>query len=63
MVLLGPRYGTSIALGISLMIRLANIAGELLAVVLVHCAYAACAIWKRGHGFGRVAAGGSVATS
>jgi hypothetical protein len=46
-VLLGPRYGTGVALGISLMIRLANIAGELLVVASVHGAYAACALWRR----------------
>lgn len=62
-VLLGPRYGTGIALGISLMIRLVNIAGELLAVALVHGACAACALWRRGRGFGRVAAHESVAAS
>lgn len=47
-VLLGPRYGTGVALGISLMIRLANIAGELLAVVLVHGLYGARALWRWG---------------
>jgi hypothetical protein len=46
-VLLGPRYGTGVALGISLMIRLANIAGELLAVASVHGVYAACALRRR----------------
>jgi hypothetical protein len=39
-VLLGPRYGAAAALGISLAIRVANVAGELLAVVLIHAAYA-----------------------
>lgn len=46
-VLLGPRYGMGVALGISLMIRLANVAGELLAVALVHGGYAARAMWQR----------------
>jgi hypothetical protein len=63
-VLLGPRYGTGVALGISLMIRLVNIAGELLAVALVHGVYAACAVWRRERRFGRVAPDGrSVAAS
>jgi hypothetical protein len=40
-VLLGPRYGAGVALGISLAIRVANVAGELLAVLLIHAMYAA----------------------
>lgn len=47
-VLLGPRYGTSAALGIALTIRLVNIAGEFFAVALVHGVYGACAVWRRG---------------
>ena len=46
-VLLGPRFGAGVALGISLIIRLANIAGELLAVALVHGAYAGHALYRR----------------
>jgi hypothetical protein len=63
-VLLGPRFGTGVALGISLMIRLVNIAGELLAVALVHGVYAACAVRRRERRSGGVAlAGRSVAAS
>ena len=40
-MLLAPRYGTAAALGISLLIRVANVAGELAAVALVHIAAAA----------------------
>jgi glycosyltransferase 2 family protein len=48
-VLLGPRYGTGAALGISLMIRLANVAGELLAIALAHGVYATWAVSRRHH--------------
>ena len=50
-VLLGPRYGVGVALGVSLMIRVANVAGELLAVALVHAGHAsgAVAAWARAH--------------
>lgn len=47
-VLLGPRYGSGVALGISLVIRVVNVAGEFLAVALVHGAYAA---WTIGRGW------------
>jgi hypothetical protein len=40
-VLLGPRYGAGVALAISLAIRVANVAGELLAVLLIHAIYGA----------------------
>lgn len=40
-VLLGPRYGTGVALLISLAIRVANVAGELLAVLVIHVVYIA----------------------
>ena len=40
-VLLGPHYGPGLALAISLAIRVANVAGELLAVLLIHAAYGA----------------------
>lgn len=40
-VLLGPSYGLGVAVAISLAIRLANVAGELLAVALVHAVHAA----------------------
>ncbi|HLF68991.1 MAG TPA: lysylphosphatidylglycerol synthase domain-containing protein, partial [Gaiellaceae bacterium] len=43
-VLLGPSYGLGVAVAISLAIRLANVAGELLAVALVHGAYGAHAL-------------------
>lgn len=39
-LLLAPRYGTATALGVSLAIRVANVAGELVAVSLVHAVYA-----------------------
>jgi hypothetical protein len=39
-VLLGARYGTAAALGVSLTIRVANVAGELVAVTLVHAVHA-----------------------
>ncbi len=38
-VLLAPHYGMGVAIAISLAIRLANMAGELLAVALVHAVY------------------------
>jgi hypothetical protein len=57
-VLLGPRYGTGVALGISLMIRLVNVAGEVLAVGLVHGAYAARVFCRRERRFGRMAPDG-----
>lgn len=56
-VLLGPRYGTGVALGISLMIRVANIAGELLAVALVHGVYAASPVWRSERRAARLAPG------
>jgi hypothetical protein len=62
-LLLGPRYGTGVALGISLMIRVVNVVGELLAVALVHGAYAASAISRRAHPVGSLADGRSVAAS
>jgi hypothetical protein len=40
-VLLGPRYGTGVALAISLALRVSNVAGELLAVLLIHTGYVA----------------------
>ena len=40
-VLLAPSYGMGVAIAISLAIRLANVAGELLAVALVHVVYVA----------------------
>jgi uncharacterized membrane protein YbhN (UPF0104 family) len=43
-LLLGPRYGTAAALGISLAIRVANVAGELVTVGLVHAVHAVCAV-------------------
>jgi hypothetical protein len=46
-VLLGPTYGTGVALAISLAIRLANVAGELLAFALVHALQAAHASYTR----------------
>jgi len=46
-VLLGPIYGVGVAVAISLAIRLANVAGELLAVALVHGVYAAHALAAR----------------
>ncbi len=48
-VLLGARYGTGVATAIALGIRVANAAGELLAVGLVHVAYSARLAWER-HG-------------
>jgi glycosyltransferase 2 family protein len=45
-VLLGARFGTSAALAVSLVIRVANLCGELLAVTLVHAAYAASVAWR-----------------
>lgn len=44
-VLLGPRYGTGVAIMISLMMRLANVVGELAAVTLVHVVAAARTTW------------------
>jgi len=38
-ILLAPQYGIGVAIAISLAIRLANMAGELLAVALVHAVY------------------------
>ena len=58
-VLLGPRYGTGVALSISLMIRVAKIAGELLAVALVHAVYAAGAVSRLARRAARLAPGGA----
>jgi hypothetical protein len=57
-VLLGPSYGLSVAVAISLAIRLANVAGELLAVALVHGVYAVQALAASS---GRVAVGTTTA--
>lgn len=46
-MLLGPRFGSGVALGVSLVIRVVNIAGELLAVLLVHGVCAIGALWSR----------------
>jgi hypothetical protein len=46
-VLLAPHYGVGVALAVSLLIRLANIAGDLLAVALVHGAWALRALYRR----------------
>ena len=46
-VLLGPRYGTAAALGVSLVIRVANVAGELAGVAAVHALYAGRALRER----------------
>jgi hypothetical protein len=45
------------------MIRVVNVVGELLAVALVHGAYAASAISRRAHRVGSLADGRSVAAS
>jgi glycosyltransferase 2 family protein len=47
-VLLRGRYGLAAATGVSLAIRVVNVAGELLAVAFVHSAYGAAAAWRRG---------------
>lgn len=47
-VLLRDRYGLAAATGVSLAIRVVNVAGELLAVALVHSAYGAAAAWRKG---------------
>jgi hypothetical protein len=64
-VLLGPRYGVAVALGVSLMIRAANVAGEMLAVALVHAGWAWRAItaWIRGHSLSAGGASSSTGTS
>lgn len=59
-MLLGPRFGSGVALGVSLLIRVVNIAGELLAVLLVHGVCAIGAVWKRE---GRSESFGSVGAS
>ena len=46
-VLLGPSYGLGVAVAISVAIRLTNIAGELLAVALVHAVFATHSVAKR----------------
>lgn len=46
-VLLAPHYGVGVALAVSLLIRLANLAGDLLAVALVHGAWALRPLWRR----------------
>jgi hypothetical protein len=46
-VLLRGRYGFAAAAGVSLAIRVVNVAGELLAVALVHCVYAVALAWRR----------------
>jgi glycosyltransferase 2 family protein len=47
-VLLRARYGLGVAAAISIAIRVVNVAGELLAVGLVHCAYGAAIAVRRG---------------
>ncbi len=54
-VLLGPRYGTGVAILISLMMRLANVAGELAAVTLVHAVAAARTTWSWANRLARLA--------
>jgi uncharacterized membrane protein YbhN (UPF0104 family) len=46
-MLLGPRFGTASAFGASLVIRVLNIAGELVAVGVVHAVYAAYVVRQR----------------
>jgi glycosyltransferase 2 family protein len=46
-VLLRGRYGTADAIGVSLAIRVVNVAGELLAVAVIHVAYGAAAALRR----------------